>query len=159
MQMGGLLVNGTVITGNEMVNYASSYFSNVAISLTNGLQNSGLYVFHIRPNLNSFILLPTSILEVISVIKSLKNSGSGLYDFSVKTLKINDHIFSVHIIFLYNYSLKKVTFPQALKIARVVPGNKSGQKDIIDNYRPTSNLPIISKVFEKLTFEEVCIIS
>ena len=146
-------MNGTVITGNERVNYASSYFSTVAVSLTNGLQNNGLCVFHTIPNLNSCILLPTSIPEVISVIKSLKNSGSGLYDLSVKTLKINDHIFSVHITFLYNYSLEKVTYPQALKIARVVPGHKSGQKDIIDNYRPISNLPVISKIFEKLTLK------
>ena len=32
-----------------------------------------------------------------------------------------------------------------------MPTHKARPKDIIDNYRPISNLPVISKVFEKLT--------
>ena len=44
-----------------------------------------------------------------------------------------------------------MTYPDALKIGRVTPTHKAGPKDIIDNYRPISNLPVISKVFEKLT--------
>lgn len=32
-----------------------------------------------------------------------------------------------------------------------MPIHKAGPKDIIDNYRPISNLPTISKMFEKLT--------
>ena len=38
-----------------------------------------------------------------------------------------------------------------MKNARVVLGYKSGAKDNIDNYRPISNLPMLSKIFEKLT--------
>ena len=45
----------------------------------------------------------------------------------------------------------KSVFPNTMKIARVNPGFKSGQQDLIDNYRPISSLPIFSKVFEKLT--------
>ena len=53
--------------------------------------------------------------------------------------------------FLYNLSIDKETFPDSLKVACVVPGHKKGSKDQIDNYRPISNLPLMSKVFEKLT--------
>ena len=66
-------------------------------------------------------------------------------------MKNNSHVFSSHIMLLYNYSIEKVTYPNLLKIARVVPGHKSGQRDHIDNYRPISNLPVFSKVFETLT--------
>ena len=52
---------------------------------------------------------------------------------------------------LYNFSIEKETYPDVLKIAAVVPGHKAGAKDNIDNYRPISNLPVFSKIFEKLT--------
>ena len=42
-----------------------------------------------------------------------------------------------------------------LKIATVIPGHKAGPKESIDNYRPISNLPIFSKIFEKLTLRRL----
>lgn len=39
-------------------------------------------------------------------------------------------------------------FPDQLKIARVVPIHKSGDKNALTNYRPISVLPVLSKVFE-----------
>ena len=42
-----------------------------------------------------------------------------------------------------------------MKYARVALGHKSGAKDNIDNYRPISNLPLLSKVFEKLTLNRL----
>ena len=134
-----------------MVDYANEYFVNIANNLTGGQMNHEPYVHITIPNPDSFGFLPTSIPEVTSVIKSLKNSSNGLQDISVRTLKNNSHIFSVHVMFLYNHSVEKVTYPKLLKIARVVPGHKAGQRDIIDNYRPFSNLPVLSKVFETLT--------
>ena len=113
--------------------------------------NPGPYVHITMPNLDTFSFLPTTTSEVSLVIKSLKNSSNGLQDLSVRTLKNNSHVFSSHIMLLYNYSIEKVTYPNLLKIARVVPGHKSGQRDHIDNYRPISNLPVFSKVFETLT--------
>ena len=41
-------------------------------------------------------------------------------------------------------------FPDELKIARVIPLYKSGDKSNITNYRPILLLPVLSKIFEKL---------
>jgi len=41
-------------------------------------------------------------------------------------------------------------FPQILKTAKVVPIFKSGDKNLINNYRPIYLLPSLSKVLKKL---------
>ena len=41
-------------------------------------------------------------------------------------------------------------FPDQLKIAKIVPVFKAGNKKILNNYRPISILPAFSKILEKL---------
>ena len=146
-----LKVDGNTHRGVRMVNHANSYFVNIAANLTANLQNNEPYVVTFTPNPFSFAFLPTDANEVFMVIMSLKNKGNGLNDISALSLKKNAQIFSVHMAFLYNLSIERVTYPNGLKVACVCPDFKSGAKDSVDNYRPISNLPIISKVFEKLT--------
>ena len=43
---------------------------------------------------------------------------------------------------IYNASLKFGTFPNQLKIAKVVPLYKKGDKRDIQNYKPTVLLPV-----------------
>ena len=52
--------------------------------------------------------------------------------------------------FIMNLSFSTGIFPDKLKMARVVPIFKKGDKSIPGNYRPISILPIISKLFDKL---------
>ena len=43
-------------------------------------------------------------------------------------------------------------FPNIWKEFNIIPVHKKGDKQIIDNYRPVSLLPICGKIFEKLLF-------
>ena len=154
-ELTSLNVDGNSISGLEMVNYANSYFVNIANNLTRDLQTFNQCIYYSPRNENTCFLLPTDAGEVLSIINSLKNKGNGLHDLSVACLKNNSVLFSDHLAFLYNYSIEKEGFPDLLKIALVVAGHKSGPIDNIDNYRPISNLPIISKTFEKLTLKRL----
>ena len=51
---------------------------------------------------------------------------------------------------LLNNCMRSGIFPDELKIARVIPLYKSGDKSDITNYRPIALLPVQSKIFEKL---------
>ena len=55
---------------------------------------------------------------------------------------------------LFNKSLFAGKFPEDWKIARIAPIFKSGAKDDRSNYRPISVLPFISRLFEKLIFNQ-----
>ena len=147
----GLKVGALYIRGSEMVNHANSFFVNIANTLTANLGDGGFMPPYTRPNPHSFVFLHTNNEEVGSIIKSLKNKGNSVYDIGVLVLKENLQIFSDHFTVLYNYSVDTLTYPDLLKKAVVVLGHKSGSKDDINNYRPISNLPVVSKIFEKLT--------
>lgn len=47
------------------------------------------------------------------------------------------------------------TFPDKLKLSIVKPLYKKGDKDLIENYRPITLIPVLSKVFEKILHEKL----
>ena len=56
---------------------------------------------------------------------------------------------------LFNLSLSLSLFPDSWKIARVAPVFKNGSADESCNYRPISVLPVVSRLFEKLIYNQL----
>jgi hypothetical protein len=56
---------------------------------------------------------------------------------------------------IYNASLESGIFPDQLKIAKVVPLYKKGNKRDIQNYKPTALLSVFSKLLEKLMYNRL----
>ncbi len=54
---------------------------------------------------------------------------------------------------LVNLSIRECTFPEIWKKAVVTPFYKSGDLNMISNYRPISILPVMSKFLEKAVAE------
>lgn len=52
--------------------------------------------------------------------------------------------------YICNLSFQTCTFPNTMKIAKVIPLHNSGNKHLFTSYRPVSLLPQFSKIFEKL---------
>ena len=50
---------------------------------------------------------------------------------------------------LFKKSLRLGIFPEDWKLANIVPIFKKGRRDFVENYRPISLLPVISKVLER----------
>ena len=51
---------------------------------------------------------------------------------------------------IFNKCLNKGYYPDAMKIARVVPIHKGGDTNDVNNYRPISLLSIFDKMIEKI---------
>ena len=81
------------------------------------------------------------------MISKLKNRGNKILDISPILLKENIILFGNHFRILYKLSLEKITFPDILKIAQITPACKSGQIDLLDNYRLIPSLPVFSEIF------------
>lgn len=56
---------------------------------------------------------------------------------------------------IINTSMVTGVFPAAWKHALVVPLFKNGDRDCVNNYRPASLLPIVSKVLEKIVVKQL----
>ena len=56
---------------------------------------------------------------------------------------------------VFNLSFTSGIFPDAMKIAKVIPVFKKDDPAEIKNYRPISLLPILSKVLEKLAYKRL----
>ena len=74
---------------------------------------------------------------------------------SMKLLKNISHNICPALSFIIQQSLNTGIFPDHLKIAKVLPLYKKGDKFLFDNYRPISLLPCISKIFEKVVYNQL----
>ena len=68
---------------------------------------------------------------------------------------MNEDIFSGLIFQNFNQSLVNGEFPHCLKQAEVIPVFKNEEKLDKSNNRPVSILPVISKIYERLMYEQM----
>ena len=93
------------------------------------------------------------MLKIISDLAP-KNS-CGIDHISSKLLKRISIIIAAQLAHIVNQSLCTGIFPDRLKISRVIPLYKKDDPHLVDNYRPISILPAISKVFERIVFNQL----
>lgn len=98
---------------------------------------------------NSISLLPVIPQEVATYIGKIKNNVSaGHDDIKAIPLKYVSALICEVLAYIINLMFTSGTFPDELKIARVCPIYKGGNRNEITNYRPISVLSVLSKVFE-----------
>ena len=76
-------------------------------------------------------------------------------DIPFKIIKDNADIFSNFILKNFNKSIIEGKFPDQLKKADVSPVFKNGNHNDKTNYRPVSILPLFSKIYERLIYNQV----
>ena len=112
------------------------------LSISN-IQNSSqsFSSFYSQVNTNNVL----KEIRRLSAKKAIQDTNT-----SVKVLKENAEFFSEQICRQFNEAIFSSKFPVTFKFANVTLVFKQGTRNLKDNYRSISILPIISKIFEKL---------
>ena len=84
-----------------------------------------------------------------------RSKSAGLDNLPPGMVKDSAAVISAPLCYLINLSIKTGVFPTEWKVAKIAPIFKSGSPNFIDNYRPISILPVISKILEKQVHEQL----
>jgi len=89
--------------------------------------------------------------EAIAALnKLLPKKSTDLHDLSMFFIKKIFNSIERPLLYVFSLSLKTGVVPEKIKIAKIVPVFKSGDKKLVTNYRPISLLSGFSKILEKI---------
>ena len=118
--------------------------------------NSDFQKYLTRNVLTSFHFDLINESSLNNVIYNLRNKSSPGHDgISTRLLKFLSPAITQPLTMIINQSLPTGIFPEKLKIAKVIPLYKKGDRLIMGNYRPISLLPAISKLFENVVYQQL----
>ena len=152
--------NATITDPNEIANHFNSYFVDIGPSLSRKIPHSDTdfqhYLNKVKPPSGSLFLSPTDSTEIITLCKALKSgTSSGCDDIKPDVIKSVCDLIAKPLAHIVNLSLSSGIVPSKLKIAKVVPIYKKGNRQDPTNYRPISVLPAFSKILERIMYKRV----
>ena len=153
-------VNGQLISdpkkiANEFNDYYINIGKNMAANITSP-QGKKIEDYLQSPADHNFHFQRTNAAEILRTIETLKpKTSKGVDGLSNKLLIEVKNELAPCLAALINESLEKGIFPDKLKCAKVIPIYKKNENTLINNYRPVSILPSISKVYEKVIHNQI----
>ena len=94
--------------------------------------------------------------QILKILRALDiNKAHGHDEISIRMLKLCDKSIIPPLSLLFQNCIDTRTFPDTWKKSNIVPVHKKGDKQIVDNYRPVSLLPILGKIFERIIFNSI----
>ena len=86
----------------------------------------------------------------------MKDKPPGIDELDVKLSKMVADVITMPICYIINLSLEKCVFPANWKKAKIVPLPKNKREHFSGkNSRPISILPILSKITEKIVYDQI----
>ena len=138
----------------EIANGFNDFFVNVGPKLAENIpvhNDINVTNYMVDRNDKTMFLSPVNENEVMNTIQKCKNKTSE--DSDNITMKFLKEVFQYILkpfTRICNLSFRDGIFPDKMKLAKVIPLFKSGDKGSFNNYRPVSLLSQFSKIIEKL---------
>ena len=141
----------------QICNKLNDFFVNVGKNLADTFQTDDYnYNMHRSKVKNSCFFAPATSEEVASIIRNLQGKkATREQDVDTKFLKFSNLIISPILSNLFNSCIIQGKYPDALKIAEVVPIFKKNNPQQATNYRPISLLSPFNKILEKLIYNRI----
>ena len=154
-----------IIDGNEIKDKITiaekfnDFFINVGPNFASQINSEGKRVFTsylTRKIEHTFTFNPITQDDIAKIIAKFEpKTSTGHDNLSMKILKLISPSILEPLTIIISQSLSTGIFPNSLKIAKVIPLFKKDNDKVVDNYRPISLLPVLSKVFEKCVFNQL----
>ena len=152
--------NKTVSNKGEIYQSMNSFFCSIGKDLASKIEGGYdpliFWDYFLNSNAGKFVFKSINAEQVREAIGKLRTSQSfGDDGISGYFLKLAMPFIKDSLAFLFNISLETSQFPDPWKIARVSPIFKDGEKNEKSNYRPILVQPVVSRLFEKLVFNQL----
>ena len=153
--------NNTIEDSSEMANEFNNFFVNIATKLkepvihTNHDKLSDFCRDRLSPD-TKFSIPPISNENVLKFLSTIDiNKATGTDMIGPRLLKLAAPFIADEVTYICNHSISNSIFPSKWKEAKVAPLHKNGPREEVNNYRPISILPVLSKVLGKHVHESL----
>lgn len=152
-----LIIENNIINNKpDIVNNLNKYFSQVGELIVEDLEteiqqlNEFFSVNEVQ-NDSFFSMTLTHEGELLEIVKELRiNSAPGCDNITVRDVQnLGEYIIPI-LVRLINETIQRGVFPTELKMSKITPLFKSGDRKCMNNYRPISVVSVFSKILEKL---------
>ena len=145
-------------TPKDIAEGFNDYFSNIGPELATEIESSNInfemYAINAKSEFTAF--KPVIVSHVYCLLLGLSsNKATGTDKISCKIIELAAPVISDSLTLIFNQCMTLSCFPDEWKTAKVVPLYKNGQRNIPGNYRPISVLPAISKIMERILYNQL----
>jgi hypothetical protein len=146
--------NETVFSADAFNDFFSADKS--SNSTANNLNEAKAYLSTMKINGSCFCWSGVNEEDILEAIRHLsKSKCKDIYGMSNCFIKEIQACIVEPLTFAIQQILKSGHFPEALKICKVIPLRKKGSENNIQNYRPISIAPTISKIIEQIMCKQL----
>ena len=148
------------MTGDENIgNEFNNFFCKIGPQLANNIPSIDLDpLYFVTPGTNVFEFRNITNAELVSVLKKTKAcKAPGLDKISRKLLKAAGNCIIESLVYIFNLVLNTGIFPDEMKLAKVTPIYKTGDKADCGNYRPISVISAVAKTLEKIIYNQLSV--
>ena len=139
----------------------NQFFSQIGQQLASNINQAKFTDNHFSKYLgqkmeSNFTLLPVTIARLLDITKNLKNKNSAGADLvSNSLLKLAIPILAEPLKKLFDLSFSTGFVPHQIRIAKVIPLHKEGDRRSFNNYRPIAIISSIGKLLEKVVHHQL----
>ena len=130
-------------------NIFNKFFADQCQPLNNASDLPTNQIFLTQSRLGSLDFNEGELLQIIGALNI--NKGHGHDDISIRMIKICDKSLLKPLTVLFRNSIKSSCYPDIWKKSNIIPVHKKNNKQLVENYRPISLLPILVK-YSKILF-------
>ena len=151
-------INDKCITDQqEIANHFNSFFASIGTKISQQIKNHDQIdhrQYLINRPVTAFHFHEITTQDVMCIISKLPNKKSTGYDkISAETIKILSAVLSPTL--PLNKCILNGTVPDETKVSKIKPLFKKGDVTLLNNYRQISLLPCVSKIFERVLFNQL----